>query len=320
MREGEVESGTRDQLERRQLVGGGSARLGEESHRVLDPAEPEKCRLDFARLGEELHRRGGDDPEGALATDKELLQVVAGVVLAQTSQPVPDLPIGRYDLEAQGQLAGIAVARHRDAAGVGRQIATDLAAALGAEAQWEEPVGLGGGPLQIGEDAAGLDRHREIDRVDRSDAVHAAEGQNDVAAVLGRHGAAHGAGVAALRHDRQPPLGADPHHRRHLGGRSRADDEPGGTPVEAPGLDEKGFLVAGVGDPAARSDRLLDPADGRFDVHAHCSTRGHALRVVATNVVHLEERFQAVGRNWAQVLFLDGTAEGEPLPTLFAPC
>ena len=175
MREGEVESGTRDQLERRQLVGGGSARLGEESHRELDPAEPEKCRLDFARLGEELHRRGGDDPEGALATDKELLQVVAGVVLAQTSQPVPDLPIGRYDLEAQGQLAGIAVARHRDAAGVGRQIATDLAAALGAEAQWEEPVGLGGGPLQIGEDAAGLDRHREIDRVDRSDAVHAAE-------------------------------------------------------------------------------------------------------------------------------------------------
>ena len=73
MREGEVESGTRDQLERRQLVGGGGARLGEQMHRVLDPAETEKRRLDLARLGEELDRRGGNDAEGALGADKELL-------------------------------------------------------------------------------------------------------------------------------------------------------------------------------------------------------------------------------------------------------
>ena len=98
---GEVETSARDQFEGRQLVGGGGARLGEELHRVLDPAKAEECRLDFARLGEEFDRRGGDDAEGALATDEELLQIVAGVVLAQPPQPVPDTPVGQYDLEAQ---------------------------------------------------------------------------------------------------------------------------------------------------------------------------------------------------------------------------
>jgi hypothetical protein len=43
---------------------------------VLDPGEAEKRRLDLARLRKELDRRGGDDAEGALAADKQLLQIV----------------------------------------------------------------------------------------------------------------------------------------------------------------------------------------------------------------------------------------------------
>ena len=70
--------------------------------------------------------------------------------------------------------------------------------------------------------------------------------------------------------------------------------------------------VADPRDPTARSDRRLDLVDGRFDVHAYSSTRGHALRVVATNVVHLEERLQAVGRNWAQLFSLEDALEGKP--------
>src|SRR6516165_8646793 len=57
-------------------------------------------------------------------------------------------------------------------------------------------------------------------------------------------------------------FGANPHHRGHLRGRSRADDQPGGTPVEATRLDEIGLLVARIGDPTARTDRCLDPLDG----------------------------------------------------------
>src|SRR6516164_6519835 len=231
--EGEFESSPRDQLEGCQLVGGCGTRFGEQAHRVLDPAEAEKRRLDLTRLGKELDRRGGDDAEGALTTDKELLQIVTGIVLAQCPQPVPDPPVGQYDLEAQGQLAGIAIAQHRDAAGVGREIAADLAASLRAEAQREQPVSLGGGLLQIGEDAPGLDRHRKIDRVDRAAAGHASDYPAEVLPVLGRDPAADEAGIAALRHDRQLRFGADPCHRRHRRGRGRADDEPGGTAVES---------------------------------------------------------------------------------------
>jgi hypothetical protein len=57
------ESSGRDQLERYELVGGGGARFGEEAYCVLEPAEAEKLRLDFARLGKELDRRGGDATE-----------------------------------------------------------------------------------------------------------------------------------------------------------------------------------------------------------------------------------------------------------------
>ena len=118
--------------------------MSEERHHVLDPGEPEKRGLDLARLGKQLQGRGGDDPERAFAADEKMLQIVAGIVLAQPAQPVPDPPIRQHDFETQGQLARIAVAQYRNPAGIGRQIAADLAAALGAEAEREQPVGLGG--------------------------------------------------------------------------------------------------------------------------------------------------------------------------------
>jgi hypothetical protein len=71
MNQGQIERCARDQLERGQLIGGGGA--GEERHDILDPGDPEKGGLDFARFREELQGRGGNDPERALAADKELL-------------------------------------------------------------------------------------------------------------------------------------------------------------------------------------------------------------------------------------------------------
>jgi hypothetical protein len=154
MGESQIEGCARDQLERRQLVGDGGAGAPEEAHHVLDPAEPEESGFDFARRGKELHRRGSDDAEGALAADEELLQIVAGIVLAQAAKAVPNPSVGQHHLEAQCQLAGIAVAHGRDAAGAGRQIVADLTASLGPEAEREQPVGLGGRLLQMREDVA----------------------------------------------------------------------------------------------------------------------------------------------------------------------
>src|SRR5712671_7345261 len=152
MGESQIEGCARDQLERRQLVGGGGAGAPEEAHHVLDPAEPEESGFDFARFGKELNRRGSDDAEGALAADEELLQIVAGIVLAQAAKAVPNPSVGQHHLEAQCQLAGFAVAQDRDAAGVGRQIAADLTGPLGPEAEREQSVGLGGRLLQVRED------------------------------------------------------------------------------------------------------------------------------------------------------------------------
>ncbi len=96
----QIEPGARDQFERGQLVGAGGACMGEEAHRVLDPCEGDKRGLDFARFREQLDRRRGDDAERALAADKQMLQVVARIVLAQAAQPVPDAAVGQHDLDA----------------------------------------------------------------------------------------------------------------------------------------------------------------------------------------------------------------------------
>ena len=112
-----------------------------------------------AGLREQLQRRGGDDAERAFAADEQVAQVVAGVVLAQPAQAVPDLAVGGDDLEAEAQVARRAVAQHLRAAGVGRQIAADRATAFGRQAEREQQAGVGGRLLHRLQDAAGLDGH-----------------------------------------------------------------------------------------------------------------------------------------------------------------
>ena len=99
-----------------------------------------------ARRRKQLQHRGGDDAERAFGADEQLLQVVAGVVLAQAAQAVPDAAVGQHHLDAEHQLARVAVAQHRGAAGVGREIAADRAAALGGERQRKHHAGVGGAP------------------------------------------------------------------------------------------------------------------------------------------------------------------------------
>jgi len=83
----------------------------------------------------ELHGRGGDDAQRAFAADEQVAQVVAGVVLAQARQAVPDLALRGDHLQAQAQLARVAIAQHLRAAGIGAQVAAQHAAAFGAQAE-----------------------------------------------------------------------------------------------------------------------------------------------------------------------------------------
>src|SRR5690606_15245010 len=108
----------------------------------------------ITRLREKAERRACDDAERALRTNEELLHVVAGIILAQATQAIPDLAVGEHHFEAEHEAARIAIAQHLIAAGIGRNVATDLAGAFGAKAQREKAIGVGCRLLDLLEDHA----------------------------------------------------------------------------------------------------------------------------------------------------------------------
>jgi hypothetical protein len=90
----ELEGRAADELEGRHPVADGGAQAAEQLDRGGRRSDRQPGGDDGARTREELEGGGGDDAEGALGADEELLEVVAGVVLAQRAQAVPDLPVG----------------------------------------------------------------------------------------------------------------------------------------------------------------------------------------------------------------------------------
>ena len=148
------------------VVLGRRMRLRQDLDRRLRIADGEPGGGDVLGRRPQLQHRLGDDAERALGAHEQVLEVVAGVVLLERAQAVPDVAVGQHHLEAEHQVARVAVAQHLHAAGVGREIAADHAGALRAEAEREEAVVRRRGLLQGLQDAARLDRHRVADRID----------------------------------------------------------------------------------------------------------------------------------------------------------
>ena len=169
---------------------------------------------DVLGLRPQLQHRARDDAQRAFGAEIEVAQVVAGIVLLEGAQPVPDLALGRYHFQAEHQLAGVAVVQDLHAAGVRREIAADRAASLGSQRKRKQPVVRGRRLLDGLQDDARLDRHRIADQVDVEDAGHAVERQHDLAALLLRDAAAHQAGIAPLRHHGDLLRRAEPHDIR----------------------------------------------------------------------------------------------------------
>jgi len=65
----------------------------------------------------------GDDAQGALGADEQVLEVVAGVVLDQAVERRDDGAVGHDRLDAEHHFARHAVADHPVAAGVDRRVA-----------------------------------------------------------------------------------------------------------------------------------------------------------------------------------------------------
>ena len=164
-------------------------------------ATPHSATAISLRLRRQFQHRGGDDAERALGADEQLAQAIAGVVLAQPAQAVPDRAVGQHDLQPQHEVAGVAVAHRVVAARVHREDAADLRGAFRADRQRQQAVLFRGGGLCGFQGDAGLDvsvmSTGSRSRMRLSRAVL----RISSAAVLVGHRAADHGGVAALRDD-----------------------------------------------------------------------------------------------------------------------
>src|SRR6185437_7158027 len=147
--------------------------------------------------------------------------------------------IAEYRLDAQHQLARHAIAHHVQAAGVGAEIAAELAAALGTQAERKVTIRCDGSLLYVLEHAAGLGDHGEVRRIDLADAVHSSQQQQHLpAGGVGRRSAAV-AGIARLWHESDAPLVAPAHQRLDLLQTLRLYDAECASVVAAMMIDEQ---------------------------------------------------------------------------------
>ena len=172
-------------------------------------------------LREKLESRRGNDAERAFRSEEQRLDIVTGVVLAQPREPLEHPPVRQHHLEPEHQLAHHPVAQHAGAAGIGREVAPDLTAPLGAQAERKEALGLIGRLLYLREDAAGFRHQRIVGRIEASDAVQPFKAQHQLRTGLIRRGSSAVAGVAAMRDHCRARRVAQGEERRDLGHRAR---------------------------------------------------------------------------------------------------
>jgi hypothetical protein len=190
-----------------------------------------------------------------------MLEIVAGIVLPEPPQPVPDPPVGQDDLEPEHEVARVAIAQHVHAARVGREIAADHAAALSAETQWKEAVDFVGGLLDGREDDAGFGGQRIVERIDVADAVQPRERDDDLVRSLARHRRHAHPGVAALRNDRRPGFRAELHDRGDFPGIGRTHHGGRRAHVDAAPVLHVRFDVSRLGEDVLRADDAAEPFD-----------------------------------------------------------
>src|SRR5581483_10255185 len=118
---------TWDEFERRHGIARERAGAIEKLRYRGEFAERAQRRGGFARPWKQLEHGGRDDAERAFRADKQLAQRIAGVVLAQRAQAIPDAPIRQHDFKSEREVTRIAVAQDIDAPGIGGEVAADLA-------------------------------------------------------------------------------------------------------------------------------------------------------------------------------------------------
>ena len=223
-------------------------------HRGLRRGHGDEGRLARLRLREQLHHGGGDDAQRAFRADEQVAQVIAGIVLAQAFQSVPHPAIGEHHLEAEAEIARVAIGDDVEAAGIGREIAADPAGAFRREAQGKQPVHGISRVLHRLQHRAGFDRDRVVSGIDVEDAGHAVERQHHLVACVGGNLPAAQAGVAALRHDRRARLVGDGENAGDFLGGARAQHERRAAGPDLPPLAHVAVHFGGIADGVLLAD------------------------------------------------------------------
>ena len=232
-----------------------AAELGEHPHQHLERGQRQQHDAGRRRRIGQAHDRLHHDPQGALGADHELAQVVTAGVLDQAAVEFEHLA-GAADHGHPGDpLAGVAVADHADAAGIGGDVAADGARAARGEIHRVHQPMPARSLVQRLQRHAGLHGQGAVDRVEIQHLVHPLQAQHQFA--IGRHRAAGQAGAATGGHDRHALAVGPLHHRLHFGHRGRqGDGQRRRRPLRGPVAAVVG-QIGRIGLQAQRGHRLL---------------------------------------------------------------
>ena len=97
---------------------------------------------------EQLQSCRCDDPQCAFAPNEKVTKVIAGVVLAQTAQSIPELPAGGGHFNAKAEVSCIPVPQDLHTPCICCQVAADRAAAFGGKTEREQANRLLRQPLE----------------------------------------------------------------------------------------------------------------------------------------------------------------------------
>ncbi len=126
------------------------------------------------------------------------------------------MAVGEHHFEPEHLIARHAITQHVIAAGIGGEIASDLARSGATVIEAEQPPCFGGGGLRLVQSAAGLDHNDVIHRSKSQNTAHPLERYDNGKRAILRRRAAGQPGAAAARHDRNVGRRASPNDSRHL--------------------------------------------------------------------------------------------------------
>ncbi len=178
--------------------------------------------LALRRCWKDAQRGARHHAEDAFAADEKLLQVDAGIVLDVFAQALEHGAVGRDDFEAEDQVTRHAVTDDAVAAGIGRDVAADGAAAARAEVERKHQAILLDPLLELLQRRAGLHDGDASGGVDLFNAVHALHRQHNFVRIRQRR--AHQPGHAALRRNGNTFAVAEPQQHGDIFRRSGAND------------------------------------------------------------------------------------------------